>query len=61
MNLKEANARLRNEITEEHFWGLKALYILLGLHKDDFCKIAEFETERSRLKEIIRKYENKEG
>lgn len=41
MNLEEANARLKNKISEEQLWGLNSLYILLDLHKDDFCKIVE--------------------
>lgn len=39
MNLKEANERLKKSITEEQLWGMNSLYILLDLHKDDFCKI----------------------
>lgn len=41
MNLEEANARLKTKINEEQLWGLNSLYILLDLHKDDFCKIVE--------------------
>lgn len=40
MMLEEAQARLKKtKITEEQLWGLNSLYILLDLHKDDFCKI----------------------
>jgi hypothetical protein len=39
MNLEEANARLKTKISEEQLWGLNSLYILIDLHKDDFCKI----------------------
>lgn len=41
MNLEEANARLKTKINEEQLWGLNSLYILLDLHKDDFCKIVD--------------------
>lgn len=42
MMLEEANARLKKgKITEEQLWGLNSLYILLDLHKDDFCKIVD--------------------
>lgn len=42
MNLEEAQARLKKtEINEEQLWGLNSLYILLDLHKDDFCKIVD--------------------
>lgn len=41
MNLEEANARLKTKINEEQLWGLNSLYILLDLHKNDFCKIVE--------------------
>lgn len=41
MNLEEANARLTSTITEEQLQGLNSLYILLDLHKDDFCKIVD--------------------
>jgi len=41
MMLDEANKRLKNEITEEQLWGINSLYILLDLHKDDFCKIVD--------------------
>lgn len=42
MMLDEANDRLQNlKITEEHLWGLNSLYLLLDLHKDDFCKILD--------------------
>lgn len=42
MMLKEANARLkRSQINEDQLWALNSLYILLDLHKDDFCKIVD--------------------
>ena len=42
MTLQEANERLKKtKITEEQLWGLNSLYILLDLHKDDFCKIVD--------------------
>lgn len=42
MMLHEANERLKKtQITEEQLWGLNSLYILLDLHKDDFCKIVD--------------------
>lgn len=42
MLLGEANGRLKREIiTEEQLQGLNSLYILLDLHKDDFCKILD--------------------
>lgn len=42
MMLEEAQARLKKtKITEEQLWGLNSLYILLDLHKDDFCKIID--------------------
>lgn len=39
MMLQEANDRLKKDITEEQLWKINSLYILLDLHKDDFCKI----------------------
>jgi hypothetical protein len=40
--LEEAQARLKKtEINQEQLWALNSLYILLDLHKDDFCKIIE--------------------
>lgn len=39
MTIKEANDRLNNPITEKQLWGVNSLYLLLDLHKDDFCKI----------------------
>lgn len=39
MNLEEANDRLMTKINQDQLWSLNALYILLDLHKDDFCKI----------------------
>lgn len=41
MNLEEANSRLKTQINEDQLWGLNSLYILLDLHKDDFCKIVD--------------------
>lgn len=41
MTLQEANSRLKKSITEEQLWGVNTLYILLDLHKDDFCKIID--------------------
>ena len=42
MLLKEANERLKKvEITEEQLWGLNSIYIILDLHKDDFCRIVD--------------------
>ncbi|MBR0596607.1 hypothetical protein [Sinanaerobacter chloroacetimidivorans] len=42
MMLEEANARLKSvKINEEQLWGLNSLYIVLDLHKDDFCKIVD--------------------
>ena len=42
MMLEEANNRLKKtKINEEQLWALNSLYILLDLHKDDFCKIID--------------------
>ena len=43
MMLNEAQARLKKEkiTAQEQLWGLNSLYILLDLHKDDFCKIID--------------------
>lgn len=42
MMLKEANERLKTvQITEDQLWRLNHLYILMDLHKDDFCKIVD--------------------
>lgn len=43
MMLEEVQARLKKEkiSTEEQLWQLNSLYILLDLHKDDFCKIID--------------------
>lgn len=42
MMLEEAQARLKEtEINQEQLWQLNSLYILLDLHKDDFCKIID--------------------
>jgi len=41
--LEEAQARLKKEkiTTQDQLWALNSLYILLDLHKDDFCKIID--------------------
>lgn len=40
--LEEANARLKKiQITEDQLCSLRSLYILLDLHKNDFCKIVD--------------------
>ena len=42
MNLEEAQTRLKKtEINQDQLWALNSLYILLDLHKDDFCKIID--------------------
>lgn len=42
MMLEEANTRLKKaKINEDQLWALNSLYILLDLHKDDFCKIVD--------------------
>lgn len=42
MMLEEAQARLKKtEINQDQLWALNSLYILLDLHKDDFCKIVD--------------------
>jgi hypothetical protein len=42
MMLEEADARLKKtKINQEQLWALNSLYILLDLHKDDFCKILD--------------------
>jgi predicted nuclease with TOPRIM domain len=42
MMLSEANDRLKKgKINEEQLWGLNSLYLLLDLHKDEFCKIVD--------------------
>ena len=43
MMLEEAQARLKKEkiTTEEQLWAVNSLYLLLDLHKDDFCKIID--------------------
>ena len=43
MMLEEAQARLKKEkiTTQDQLWALNSLYILLDLHKDDFCKIID--------------------
>jgi hypothetical protein len=40
--LEEAQTRLKKtEINQDQLWALNSLYILLDLHKDDFCKIID--------------------
>jgi outer membrane PBP1 activator LpoA protein len=40
--LEEANARLKKtKINEDQLRAINSLYILLDLHKDDFCKIID--------------------
>ncbi|HHV09957.1 MAG TPA: hypothetical protein GXX75_06745 [Clostridiales bacterium] len=43
MMLEEAQARLKKEKinTQDQLWAINSLYILLDLHKDDFCKIID--------------------
>ena len=43
MMLEEAQARLKKEkiTTQDQLWAINSLYILLDLHKDDFCKIID--------------------
>jgi hypothetical protein len=41
MLLEEVNSRIKNQINEEQLWAINSLYILLDLHKDDFCKIID--------------------
>lgn len=43
MMLEEAQARLKKEkiTTQEQLWGINSLYLLLDLHKDEFCKIID--------------------
>ena len=42
MTLAEAQARLKKtEINQDQLWAVNSLYILLDLHKDDFCKIID--------------------
>ncbi len=43
MMLEEAQARLKKEkiTTQDEIWAINSLYILLDLHKDDFCKIID--------------------
>lgn len=51
MMLEEANARLKKaQINQEQLWGLNSLYILLDLHKDDFCKIVDMVGVETLLK-----------
>lgn len=39
MDLEEANERLVTKITQEELEKITTAYILLDLHKDEFCKI----------------------
>ncbi len=43
MMLEEAQARLKKEkmTTQDQLWAVNSLYLLLDLHKDDFCKIID--------------------
>ena len=43
MMLEEVQARLKKEkiTTQDQLWAINSLYILLDLHKDDFCKIID--------------------
>lgn len=42
MNLEEAQTRLKKtQINQDQLGALNSLYILLDLHKDDFCKIID--------------------
>lgn len=43
MMLEEMQARLKKEkiTTQDQLWAINSLYILLDLHKDDFCKIVD--------------------
>lgn len=51
MMLEEANARLKKaQINQEQLWGLNSLYILLDLHKDDFCKMVDMVGVETLLK-----------
>lgn len=51
MMLEEANARLKKtQINSEQLWGLNSLYILLDLHKDDFCKMVDMVGVETLLK-----------
>ena len=50
MDLKEANERLKKPITEDQLWKITPLYILLDLHKDDFCKIVNAVGHETLLK-----------
>lgn len=55
MMLEEAQERLKKtEITQEQLDGLNSLYILLGLDKDDFCKIIEIVGLETLLKKQLR-------
>jgi len=58
MMLDEANKRLKNEITEEQLWGINSLYILLDLHKDDFCKIVDLVGIEKLMNALILPKEN---
>ena len=43
MMLEEVQVRLKKEkiTTHDQLWAINSLYILLDLHKDDFCKIID--------------------
>ena len=43
MMLEEMQARLKKEKinTQEQLWTIKFTFILLDIHKDDFCKIID--------------------
>lgn len=60
MMLEEAQARLKKtEINQEQLSALNSLYILLDLHKDDFCKIIDA-VGLDKLLEKQRRYERLE-
>lgn len=71
MLLEEAQARLKKEkiTTQDQLWGINSLYILLDLHKDDFCKIIDAiglkkllkkQSYYERLDQALRELEAKE-
>ncbi len=42
MLLEEANDRLKSvQLTDEQLWQINAIYCILNLDKDDFCKIVD--------------------
>ena len=43
MMLEEVQARLKKEkiTTQDQLWAINSLYLLLDLHKDDFCRIID--------------------